>query len=135
MLRFYKTSTQYLKDYLSHSKQKIKIKKTLRNCLNILHGVPQGSILGQPLFNVFLCDLLLFLSNTNLVSFADDNAPFVMGSSELELIYKIKIAEENLTLRFQSNCMKVNPDKFHFLICDKKIHQVDICNKKLSSTG
>ena len=135
MLRFDKTSTQYLKDYLSHSKQKIKINKTLSNCLNILHGVPQGSILGQLLFNVFLCDLFLVLSNTNLVSFADDNAPFAMGSSELELINKIKIEEENLTLWFQNNCMKVNPDKFHFLIRDKKSHQVDICNKKLSSTS
>ena len=30
--------------------------------------------------------------------------------------------------------MKVNPDKFHLLLSDKKSHQVDICNKKLSST-
>ena len=30
--------------------------------------------------------------------------------------------------------MKVNPDEFHLLLSDKKSHQVDICNKKLSST-
>ena len=30
--------------------------------------------------------------------------------------------------------MKVNPDKFHLLPSDKKSHQVDICNEKLSST-
>ena len=30
--------------------------------------------------------------------------------------------------------MKVNPDKFHLLLSDKKSHQVDICNEKLSST-
>ena len=30
--------------------------------------------------------------------------------------------------------MKVNPDIFHFLFGHKKIHQVDICNEKLSST-
>ena len=30
--------------------------------------------------------------------------------------------------------MKVNPDKFHLLLSDKKSHQVDICNKKFSST-
>ena len=29
--------------------------------------------------------------------------------------------------------MKVDPDKIHFLFRDKKIHQVDICNEKLSS--
>ena len=30
--------------------------------------------------------------------------------------------------------MKVNPDKFHLLLSDKKIHQIDTCNDKLSST-
>ena len=29
--------------------------------------------------------------------------------------------------------MKVNPDKFHLLLRDKESHQVNICNKKLSS--
>ena len=31
--------------------------------------------------------------------------------------------------------MKVNPEKFHLLLSDKKIHQVDICGEKLSITG
>ena len=42
------------------------------------------------------------------------------GSSELELINKIKSVVESLTLWFQNNCMKVNPDKFHLLLIDKK---------------
>ena len=52
-----------------------------------------------------------------------------MGSSELE----VSVAEF-LTLRFRNDCMKVNPDKLHLLLSDKKIHQVDICDEKLSST-
>ena len=43
------------------------------------------------------------------------------GSSELELINKIKSVVESLTLWFQNNCMKVNPDKFHLLLSDKKV--------------
>ena len=53
---FDKTTTDYLKDYLSHWKQKIKINKTFSNWANILHGVPQGSILDPLLSNVFLFD-------------------------------------------------------------------------------
>ena len=30
--------------------------------------------------------------------------------------------------------MKMNPDKFHFLLSHKKIPRVDICNQKFSST-
>ena len=44
---------------------------------NILHGVPQGSILGPPIFTAFLYDLFLFKPNIDLVSYADDSTPFV----------------------------------------------------------
>ena len=108
---FYKTSTEYLKDYLSHKKQKTKINKTFSDWTNI----PQGSILGPLRFNVFLCDLFLFIPNIDLVSYADDNTLFAMGSSELEVIKEFKTVAESLTLWFRKNCMKVNPDKFHLI--------------------
>ena len=55
------------------------------------------------------------------------------GTSELEVINEIKSVVESLALWFWSNCMKGNPDKLHLLFSDKKSHQVDICNEKLSS--
>ena len=78
---FDKTSTEYLKGYLSHRKLKIKINKIFNNWTNILHGVPQGSLLGPLIFNVFLCDLSLFKSNIDLVGYADNNIPFSIGGS------------------------------------------------------
>ena len=38
--RFDKTSTEYLKSYLSHRKQKIKMNETFRSRTYILHGEP-----------------------------------------------------------------------------------------------
>ena len=35
---------------------------------------------------------------------------------------KIKGVAESLTLWFRNNCMKVNPDKFHLFLSDKKNH-------------
>ena len=99
----------------------------INNWTNILHRVRQGSILGPLLFNVFLCDLFLFIP----ISYADENTSLAMGSSELEVINEIKSVAESLTFWFQNNCIKVNPDKFHLLVSDKKNHLVDICNKKL----
>ena len=118
---FDKTSTWYLKDYLSNRKLKIKINKTFSNWANILHGVSQGSILGPLIVTVSFCSLFLFKPNIDLVSYADDNTPFAMGSSELEVINEIKSVVESLTLWFRNNCMKVNPDKFHVLLSDKKV--------------
>ena len=81
--------------------------------------------MGPLLFNVFLCDVFLFIPNIDLVSYANDNTPFAMGSPELEVINEIRTVVENLTLRFWNNCMKVNPDKSHLLLS----HQVDILMK------
>ena len=75
---FNKTSTEYLKAYLSYRKLKIKKNKMFSNWTNILHGVPQGSMLSPQVFNVFLCDLLLVKSNIDLVSYADWSVSFLI---------------------------------------------------------
>ena len=51
----------FLNSYLRNLKQCVKINNTCSDFLKILSGVPQGSILGPILFNIFLNDLLLCL--------------------------------------------------------------------------
>ena len=75
---FNKTSTEYLKAYLSYRKLKIKRNKMFSNWTNILHGVPQGSMLSPQVFNVFLRGLLLLKSNIDLVSYADWSFSFLI---------------------------------------------------------
>ena len=64
----------------------------------MLHGVPQGYISALLLFNVFLCNLYLFITNTDSVRYTDDNTPFAMGGSELEVINEIESAAESFSL-------------------------------------
>ena len=58
-------------NYLSNRKQRVKVNSTYSIWKDIVYGVPQGSILRLMLFNIYLCDLFVFLENTDIASFAD----------------------------------------------------------------
>ena len=59
--------------YLKRLKQNVKINNTYSLFKKILSGVRQGSILGSILFNIFIDDLFLWLSTTDLHNFTDDS--------------------------------------------------------------
>ena len=62
------SSLKYLKSYLDHRRQIINISNDLTS---IFKGVPQGSILGLLLLNVFLSDLFLSVTNSHLSNSVD----------------------------------------------------------------
>jgi hypothetical protein len=66
-------SVSLLKSYLSNRKQQIKVNSVLSNWADIHKGVPQVSILGPLLFNVFINDIFLFIKDSSLYNYADDN--------------------------------------------------------------
>ena len=47
----------------------------------ILFGVPQGSILSPILFNIFLCNLFLFIQNKDVANYADDTTLYETGEN------------------------------------------------------
>ena len=50
-----------INSYLTERKQRVKINDQFSSWLDIVVGVPQGSLLGPLLFNIFLCDTFFFV--------------------------------------------------------------------------
>ena len=46
-----------IRSYLTEHKQRVKINDEFSSWIDILFGIPQGSILGSLLFNIFLCNV------------------------------------------------------------------------------
>ena len=90
------------------------------NWQTMFKGVPQGSILGPILFNIFLNDIFCFIHNSELYNYADDNTLSYADTDINKLIKTLEEESKILINWFYINKMKANPEKFQAIAVGKK---------------
>ena len=106
-------------DYLSNRKQRTKIDDNYSSWSEILFGIPQGSVLGPPLFNIFLADLFFVLTDIDIASYADDGTPFMVENNIDNVIASLEQVSYALFNWFKNIRLKNNVDKCHVLVSTK----------------
>ena len=53
-------------NYFSNRNQRVKIGSAIKEWIDILTGIPQGSILGPLIFNIFINNLIMFIEKTDI---------------------------------------------------------------------
>ena len=109
-------SVTFVYSYLKRRNQKVNVNNVLSDFLTLRSGVPQGSILGPILFNIFLNDLLSTLKVSNLFNFADDKTISATADNIGHLMLTLKHESEVAVKWFTENQVIVNPGKFQAMI-------------------
>ena len=65
-------------------------------------GLPQRSILGPILFNIFFSDLFLVVQNIEFACYADDNTIYDAGVNIDEVIFSLQESSKKLFKWFAS---------------------------------
>ena len=71
--------------HLSGRKQSTEVNNSFSKWLEIIYGVPQGSVLGPLLFNININDLF-FPEEFQMANFADDCSPYDFSTNNDEVI-------------------------------------------------
>ena len=108
---------KWFESYLIGRKQQTRVGSRISDLVEILSGVPQGSILGPILFSIFINDLPTACIESTPYLFADDGALFFDNIKRGDYA-NVKLEIQSIFKWLQANKLALNNDKTKLLIFD-----------------
>ncbi|PNF35250.1 hypothetical protein B7P43_G06859, partial [Cryptotermes secundus] len=112
---------KWFESYLFNRKQRTllqtqNLNTSVSRWLTSRHGVPQGSVLGPLLFNVYINDFPSILKGlAHIILYADDTTIIVSSKDITTLNQKINLIMNRIHKWFQNNQLVLNLDKTHVI--------------------
>ena len=112
---------QWFKSFLTGRTQKVRIGQAFSECLEVLFGTVQGSVLGPKLFNIYVRSQPKVFERCSFktTSFADD----ANGSKSFAIQFQYNILKNNvatcmneITAWMNANFLKINSDKTEIVL-------------------
>ena len=131
------TANDWFKSYLTNRKQFVSINGYDSEEVEMLYGVPQGSVLGPLLFLVYINDLHNAIKYCTVRHFADDTNLLINAKSPKQLQKYLNWDLKNLCKWLKANKISLNASKTELLVFkhpNKKINyefKIKIDGKKL----
>ena len=131
----------WFSNYLKNRKQTVMINETVSDPLFVLFGVPQGSVLGPILFNIYIRSLSRLISKCGYITggYADDNhamKPFPLSMQFNVISADIPQLVTTISTWMNKFALKINPDKTEIIVfCPPNIHNELVINGTILADG
>ena len=124
-----------INSFLSGRKFRMKIGSSYSPYLDLLVGVPQGSIFGPLLFYIYMCDLFLCDCETIIINYVDDTTLYACEPNMDLVLSKLEKDTSTVFKWFQNNYLKANSGKSHLLTTSDNIQHINVGGNQLSSSN
>ena len=91
-------------------------------------------ILGLLLFNIDVCDLLLWDYKCDKASYADDKTPYTSDISLNVVLEKLESSTHDIFRLLKENHMKANPDKCNLLATTNALTSVNMNDFQITNS-
>ena len=120
------SALRLIHSYLSERRQRLKINGSFRAWKERKIGVPQRSVLGPLLFNLYINDLFMFVKDAQICNYVDETTIYACDSNIEHIIKTLESDALKIAEWFPRNCMKLNEDKCHLMVFGDKSNDVSL---------